>query len=229
MKNLIKFSSKKQAAIFKHEILGQLSDGAWENTNHNWAFWTVLTVEVDPADVGVKVTTPWFPYNHRSCGRARVKTGFNLACLISDDCDLSFRMRAYAVMGEITDDEKAIHAAEYLAEAGSLAALAEQCTSRDAGSTRPYWVPNILQPLMALPDGSRDRFFRNFAAYTKNHLRLDLRKIKNTMKAVTFNYAAPLPSAPVVEAATVIEEVVPQLTEVPYVSTTDVNLALFAA
>jgi hypothetical protein len=45
--NTITFANSRQAAIFEHEIKGQISDGAWENSaNTDWETWCDAKVQV---------------------------------------------------------------------------------------------------------------------------------------------------------------------------------------
>ena len=53
MSKTIAFRTAAQAAIFEHEIKGQLSDGHWENDPQcDWRAWSDADVIVDPENVG---------------------------------------------------------------------------------------------------------------------------------------------------------------------------------
>jgi hypothetical protein len=52
----IYFRTVSQATLFEHEISGQISDGAWENSgpHDHWQFWCNLNVKVDPSNPRVE-------------------------------------------------------------------------------------------------------------------------------------------------------------------------------
>lgn len=47
MENTLTFRTETQVALFNHEIIGQLSDGKWENTrpSNHWQVWGRATVQ----------------------------------------------------------------------------------------------------------------------------------------------------------------------------------------
>jgi hypothetical protein len=95
---------KRLKALFEHEILGQLSDGAWENTYpyDHWKFWNNLEVE-EGAFKYVK-DGPW----------PTKRSGYNLAKeLVTGDCDLSHRMRIYTVCEVLGYDKEVCNYMEY--------------------------------------------------------------------------------------------------------------------
>jgi hypothetical protein len=52
-KNTVRVRNHAQAVLLKDELLGQISDGHWENTpGTGWEQWCNAEVEVDPANVG---------------------------------------------------------------------------------------------------------------------------------------------------------------------------------
>lgn len=56
MNNRVNVGSAAQAALLKHELLGQMSDGHWENSRahgENWRSWSRADVVVDPDNVGI--------------------------------------------------------------------------------------------------------------------------------------------------------------------------------
>jgi hypothetical protein len=92
------FPSKGLKAIFDHEIVGQLSDGAWENSTpfNHYRFWCHLDTQVGPDWSFVpNVNVPW---DYR---RPTKKTSYNLSILVGEVCDLSYRMRAQYVNAEM--------------------------------------------------------------------------------------------------------------------------------
>lgn len=72
-KNIIHFETKEAAALFEHEIMGQLSDGMWENTrpSDHWKFWHDSEIIVD-GKVG---------YEHLSYKYVIKKNNYNIAAL----------------------------------------------------------------------------------------------------------------------------------------------------
>lgn len=54
MDRIIAFRNKAQLALWKYELLGQLSDGHWENSRpfNHWQDWHQAKALVDPSNVG---------------------------------------------------------------------------------------------------------------------------------------------------------------------------------
>ena len=55
MTKQIRFENKVQAALFQFELLGQISDGYWENSRpgDHWQVFTGVEITVDPANPGM--------------------------------------------------------------------------------------------------------------------------------------------------------------------------------
>lgn len=56
MNNRVNVGNAAQAALLKHELLGQMSDGHWENSRAHgeaWREWSRADVVVDPDNVGI--------------------------------------------------------------------------------------------------------------------------------------------------------------------------------
>lgn len=72
-KNIIHFGTKEAAALFEHEIMGQLSDGMWENTRplDHWRFWHDSEIIVD-GKVG---------YERLSYKYVIIKNNYNISAL----------------------------------------------------------------------------------------------------------------------------------------------------
>lgn len=70
---VITFATVAEAAIFENEIKGQLSDGAWENSEpyDHYVNWCGLEVKVDPDHVGI---SPGFVATRNTYGLARQLT-----------------------------------------------------------------------------------------------------------------------------------------------------------
>lgn len=91
----ITFATKTQAAIWQHELTGQISDGMWENTsNTSWEMWCKADVEVGK-EIGREGFYPR-------------KDNFNFASrqlveIVGD------RMIAYARLSKHFDDPKLVY------------------------------------------------------------------------------------------------------------------------
>ncbi len=170
------FPSKGLKAIFDVEIVGQLSDGAWENAapyNH-WRFWSYLKTEISPEGLWNFEFNPNVDYAYKY---AIKKTAYNLLTLVSPDCDLSNRMRAYYI-----DAEHNIglgRDAEYMTDSAI-----EGVRNLAAHPTRGEYWREKLAKLEAIDDVSRMAFHIEYANYTRKHLIADLRLIKKQMKVV---------------------------------------------
>ncbi|MFA6043322.1 MAG: hypothetical protein WC786_06600 [Patescibacteria group bacterium] len=84
---VIRFPNKGVEAIFKHDIVGQLSDGAWENaTPHDhWKFWAGVKTEIGDPHV----------WAYERCSRDAMKIRYNLhQRLCTKGTDLTLEMRA---------------------------------------------------------------------------------------------------------------------------------------
>ena len=61
MNNRVNVGNAAQAALLKHELLGQMSDGHWENSRahgEGWREWSRADVVVDPDNVGINFYQP---------------------------------------------------------------------------------------------------------------------------------------------------------------------------
>jgi hypothetical protein len=162
-------------ALFDHEIRGQLSDGAWENsTPHNhWLFWCHLNTEVG-SDWAFKFNRDVYTHEYRHPVK---KSAYNLLTLVDEEVvDLSYRMRAYYVDGLLginlgTD-------AEYLIS-GSL----DKARDYAKGPHGEYWQ-KLINKIEAVSEKKREQFKVAYEGYTRDDLIKDLRLIKKQMKAV---------------------------------------------
>jgi len=55
----ITFSSETEVIIWTQEILGQISDGAWENANIDWRYYYDLKIELDKTNDALTVESPF--------------------------------------------------------------------------------------------------------------------------------------------------------------------------
>lgn len=147
-------------AVWKNEILGQMSDGAWENTNpqNHWEYWSDLNVQQGAP--GLKAD------------RSPVKTGYNLAGLLQYVGD---RMVAYGRMGKAlgaSAPDDAVRAAEYMPETLEQWQQAKQSNN---------WQYDFVSKYMgAVTEDMAKKFYNT--TYTERDLRRDLSFMKTAMK-----------------------------------------------
>jgi hypothetical protein len=165
-------------ALYDHEICGQLSDGAWENSTpyKHWYFWCKLNTEVG---------SDWnFKFNNAvdyDDLRPVKRSGYNLLTLVdSEVVDLSYRMRAYYVDGILGTNLG--RDAENLID-GDRAGGIDQLRVYANNSNGKYWQ-NIIDKIEALSLEKREQFAEVYAGYTRDDLIKDLRLIKKQMKVV---------------------------------------------
>ena len=166
----IQFKSKTALALWKHEILGQLSDGAWENARpmNHWEFWHHLDSDVGSENKVTLYAMRYSPY----CTKNR----YNIACLYEYVVD---RMLAYGRMATVTDDEKLLELADDMP-----ATLGQFLKSRETGVWIRSWHKDELDTInldIALA------FYTS--KYGMKELRRDVKDIKEAMKtARTYRY-----------------------------------------
>lgn len=177
------FPSKGLKAIFDHEIRGQISDGAWENTTpyNHWHFWCVLDTQVGN-DWAFKFNRS-VPHNDRY---PKKKTAYNLVGQLLDPevIDLSYRMRAYYVDAEIglglgQDAEFLVNQAGVVKTLDDVRSELKRVAS---GFSSDYWNAKIAKIEKVLP--RLEEFQKAYDTYTRKHLIKDLRLIKKQMKNV---------------------------------------------
>ena len=112
-------ASLSQKNLFDCEILGQLSDGAWENTKpyDHWTAWGNSDVKV-----GSRIGRD-FPVK---------KDGYNLGSLLDYVGDRMLGLGAAGSVGwDLTNYSDEASAVEYFFSAGSLAATERMCITED--------------------------------------------------------------------------------------------------
>jgi hypothetical protein len=151
----ITFPNRSCLALWTCEILGQMSDGLWENSkpHDHWQFWSDLEPRIAD-DCKVVTDEAW---------KCR-KTGYNLTSLLEYVGD---RMLAVGRMACITDDQSIWRHAEAI----DRMSLAEFYAAKKAGS------------LGEIPDDIYTRY--NATHYTIKDLKKDLARIKSVMKTVS--------------------------------------------
>ena len=171
------FASVTQAALFEHELKGQLSDGMWENAapHDHWKFWCDLEVRVAPPGERPRVVTP--------CSWRCKKKGYNFASLyeVIGDRLLAIGRMARALGGSDLPFETFSHgemrgAAEYMPTT-----LGEWL---DCKAGRLPWQYDFVAGYMAHVTEHVARAFYN-TRYDMRDLRADISAIKSTMKDIT--------------------------------------------
>lgn len=166
----------EQAAIWKHEIVGQLSDGAWENTlpYDHWKFWGKIVVEVSKDKFGVSQ----FPLYNRQ------KRNYQLTTLTNPEfVDLSDRMRAYAVMARLKNTTDFNRQVDYLVE--PLHANYDSFVAKLKSYTNnPEYYQKIID---SFSREEVDEFYVVYPKYTRLNCIEDLRTIKKAMKTDCFS------------------------------------------
>jgi len=181
------FPSKGLKALFDQEIVGQLSDGAWENSSpfNHWHFWCNLNTEVG-SEWAFKFN-PSVPYGHDRTPQK--KSAYNLAGELTDPevVDLSYRMRAYYIDAEI--DLGLGDSVEYLAglvgDNGNMRPFEETraiLTEYSVGAGGDYWKQKLIKLEAILP--RYEEFKAAYEKYTRKDLIKDLKLIKQQMKEV---------------------------------------------
>lgn len=191
----ISFPTTSALALWRIEILGQLSDGAWENAepSDHWEYWHKLRTVVDVH------TRPHVVMNDGQYPPLRQKTGYNIASLYPY---LGPRMLAYGRMGRVLSsrantkvpsdpawDERhgdkgfdaMLRGGEYLVNRGDQdkrPATLEAYLSREWDTKDNYFATYIK----VLDEETVRRFFAT--EYTMKDLRSDVRDIKAAMKTV---------------------------------------------
>ncbi len=125
-KGLIRFADKDQAFLWKDEILGQLSDGFWENATpgDHWKGWS-------DAEVAVGQPAGYFGFRPR-----RTSYGLNNSELLSVVGDrMRIHLGLYRMLGE-----KAMEMHHHLPDEVGDFKMAEQASKGEHGE---YWVKRL--------------------------------------------------------------------------------------
>jgi hypothetical protein len=166
----IEFTTQTALALWDCEILGQLSDGAWENTrpHEHWKFWHALDSAVGSENKVTVDKGTYSPY----C----VKNRYNIACLYEYVVD---RMLAHGRMASVTGDKKLWQIADDMP-----ATLAEFLKCKETGDWQRAWHAKELN---AVEIPVAVDFY--MSKYGMKELRRDVKVIKEAMKtARTYRY-----------------------------------------
>lgn len=162
VKGTIYLPTNSAIAVWTHEILGQMSDGMWENArpDDHWMFWHDLKIAKGAPAVKVQ------------SGGSPSRTSYGFAGLLPVIGD---RMVALGKMGTITDDEDMLHAAEYMP-----ATLEEWTKGKETGKWPYSFVGNYMAKIT--PEIA-ERFYRT--NYSMSNLKSDLKLITTAIKNVS--------------------------------------------
>ena len=176
------FPSAGLKALFDQEICGQISDGAWENTQPetHYHFWCSLDTAVGN-DWGFKFNDEVQYGNNRY---PKKKTAYNLVGELTnpDVVDLSYRMRAYyvdAAQGFGLDES-----ADDVVDNNGKVLSAEQVRATLSEYKEEYWVKKLAFLESKNLDQLMPKFAVAYDAYTRKALINDLKLIKKQMKVV---------------------------------------------
>ena len=176
------FPSKGLKAIFDHEIVGQLSDGAWENSapwNH-YRFWCHLDTQVGPNWSFVpNVNVSW---DYR---RPIKKTSYNLSILVGEDCDLSYRMRAQYVNAEMDLGLKDSEAGHFVNDNGNVKDANEiRKTLTTYSGSSAFWTERLGRLESLGIEETCRKMKEGMDRYNRKDLIKDLKLIKRQMGLV---------------------------------------------
>lgn len=161
MAGTIAFFNNTQKALWDNEILGQISDGMWENSpNSNWEFWHYLTSTVS-GQPGVKGATTYGNVNLNLANPQLIE-------VVGD------RMIAMAKMAKLTKDNEVIRAAKYLEGITSEEDLHKMMS-------KPNYKGSYMEKeLSKIPDELFQKWL--LVPYTKTNLVADLKAMSDIMK-----------------------------------------------
>lgn len=161
-KGTISFPNRTAKAIWDHEILGQMSDGAFENSQpqDHWQYWSALTSQIGEPKVVANM--------------APNKTGYNFEKEVIPY--VGDRMIQYGKMASVTDDENAIAAAD------SLPATYEEYVKVKDAPAHAY----LQKYYDAVPLELAEKFYAS--KYSEKNLKMDIMLIKRAMATREIKY-----------------------------------------
>jgi len=176
------FPSKGLKAIFDHEIVGQLSDGAWENSTpfNHYRFWCHLDTQVGPNWSFVPNIHVQWDYR-----RPIKQTSYNLSILVGEDCDLSYRMRAQYVNAEMDLGLKDSEAENFVDLSGKVKDANEiRNTLTIYGGGSAYWTERLARLESIGIEETCRKMKEGMDRYSRKDLIKDLKLIKRQMGLV---------------------------------------------
>ena len=167
----ITFANEAQLVIFRDEILGQLSDGAWENTTpyEHWKFWHDLELKVG-SKIGISGYVPGMQ-----------KRSYNLTCLTKNDThsfDAVPRMRAFVVANKLGFIDVPKGAVKYLIEEGSYEKFVLTMNRNAIGGNSEFWDKYRY----SITESMACQIFKEYPNYTRADCIKDIKGIKEAMK-----------------------------------------------
>jgi hypothetical protein len=168
----IRLSTLSAASLFEHELVGQFSDGMWENSRpyDHWKFWHHLIVKFEPG-VEPRIDSA---YKHQC-----KKVNYNIAALfpiIGDRMEALGRMaKAAESLGMIELSYDQARAAWYMPDDFASYQRIRNGQEKSAyGEAQKYF--ESLSPELAAAFYS--------TTYTRKDLKSDVKLIKSAMKTV---------------------------------------------
>jgi len=161
MKNLINFENKTQVVLWENELVGQISDGFWENAQpHNhWKFWSDADVVSINSPVGVFSMFAPRKRNYNFVSSKLLEVVGN-------------RMLGFAKMSKVTNNHNLIKAGEYIQEE-SLTTMSQISSSiRESNYLKEYF--------QGITQDTLDKFWK--VKYDMKDLKKDLQSIKKIIK-----------------------------------------------
>jgi len=161
-------------ALWDHELIGQLSDGMWENTrpHDHWQFWRGLQSTVQ---YGIARVVPKQPFYGRF-----PKTNYNFARLWGKDVGLGHRMVNLGRMGHAT----------YISQYEMTYDLARASKYMPAGGWEEFMLHKddavaryVVGPLRSKVTDELACAYYN-CRYTDKDMKLDVNRIKEAMQTV---------------------------------------------
>lgn len=186
-RHLFLFPNKGTKAIFNYEIVGQLSDGQWENTlpYHHWRFWGELSTGVSPDgryEFIKNGSVNEFSEHSRESWTFTAPTkrsGYNLLTLL----DLASRMRLYYVDAEIGLGLE-MDSDYLLKDFRHFMSLEELESQYNTYPDDEYWQRRVKILKKMVTKDTYDVIKRAYESYTEEDLKKDLREIKKAMRGV---------------------------------------------
>jgi len=190
----IRLPTLSAVALWHNEILGQMSDGAWENTApiDHWKFWVKLNVEHAPYHQPSVIT---------GCAGLCKKTGYGIASLypIVGDRMLSYGRMGRAleslppnVLQDLAESETPKAAfdrykeptLDIIIDAGEYMTPMTLETWLNAKNTNTWEPPWAAEKMFPVDDSIAALFYKT--TYTMKDLRSDVKDIKAAMKTCRF-------------------------------------------
>jgi hypothetical protein len=178
------FPNAELKAIWDHELCGQISDGAWENSTpyNHYKFWCDLETKVSPEG-------KW-AFEAKEYKRPAKRSGYNFVKALVTEYDLSARMRAYVIATRKQFPLSDIGQADNLLSSWINPGAADPAYVRKllASYAGEYWNKLLTELEAAGLEKLCAEMEVGLKEYTKEDLVKDLKEIKKGMKLVLNTY-----------------------------------------